>query len=208
MQKDSDTDLFICNWAYYDKSEEGERRIFYTGDVTKPYVANSLDEFFLLHGYSPNGIMQWVARRELLSTFPQYRNFGNPHVGVFFNAFPCRVSGIGDPPLCLVRHLEQRGWRSSADRIMQEHIWLCREMLHALDQAWLGHKLSSKTYKQWYIRLRRIPKLILRDLECGNWGVWIHPFSPLIFRIAVWMERRRSKFLHLRVSLRALFSGR
>jgi len=173
VDRNPHVDLFISNWAYTKTTRKGRRKRIYKGDVRRPFVAYSLEEYFSRMKYVPNGIMQFTARRHVLLKFDTYakRQFKNPQLGVFIDAFPTNCMAIGNPPLCEVAHIEAGGWRECKDTVVKAHEQIADEILDLLKTALSQGRITRETMQRISDVYCQIPVQAL----FSSWGLWKAP---------------------------------
>ncbi len=113
-------DVTLFNWVYSAAVGTYGKR-FAVGDMTAQFTVRRLEEYFDRNPYLPNGIMQWLAKRRHLQYMTDHFDMASPHLGVFFDMFPCRVRSAGKV-LCAVHHTEDGGWRAAAKSIFMLHV--------------------------------------------------------------------------------------
>ncbi len=173
VDRNPDVDLFISNWAYTKTTLRGRRKRIYKGDIRRPFLASSLEEYFRHMKYVPNGIMQFTARRDVLLTFETYakKHLKNPQLGVFIDAFPCNCMAIGNPPLCEVAHIESGGWRGCKDTVVKAHEQIADEILDLLKTAHSQDRITRETMQRISDIYCQIPVQAL----FSSWGIWKAP---------------------------------
>ena len=174
LEKLPDLDMVMCNWAYYKETTPGKKEPFWEGDVETPFEADTLDDFFSKHMFPPHGIMQYVCKREKLLKMRPYSeaNFMSPQLGAFFDSFPCKFKAIGSPPLALVRHLEEEGWRSSANRILETHFSQAQETIIHLKRSHDSNRLSFYQFNRIGREFATIQVKLAFQLLRESWGAW------------------------------------
>ncbi len=165
-------DVTIFNWAY-SRNADSYGSVHLIGDVTKQFTVRRLEDYLDRNPYVPNGIMQLLVKRRYFRSIRDHYGSSSPHVGVFFDMFPCRARSAGRV-LCAVRHTETSGWRSSAKNILLSHVALLSEITRLKSRRLTPSKfrklhrrysldiyglvLSMRTEAGWGGRLRLGPR--------------------------------------------------
>ncbi len=173
IRKNPEVEMFIANWAYFKRNPKGRRKRTYQGDVSEPFIASTLEDYFKRTTYVPNGIMQFTARRELLLNIEPYaeQDFKNPQLGAFVDSFPCMCMCIGKPALCEVEWIEAGGWRQHKDTVVKAHEQIADEIRLLLKSVASRNGLPQSTMMRICDIYCQTP---VRALFSG-WGTWQAP---------------------------------
>jgi glycosyltransferase involved in cell wall biosynthesis len=169
-----DFDLIVCNCGYVSGGNKLKLLPTDAEDFIPPFAAYSLDEYFKKRGTIPNGIMQFVLHPRHSHLFGNYDTLMSPQVGVFFHFFPGKVYYFSDPPIVLVNKIEQTGWRSTAEGILETHLVLAKDVI---ELAWKVCKRRQMTMRTFlYIRFcytHAVFFLIYKAILVKDfWGSW------------------------------------
>lgn len=163
---DPTIELLICNWAYIEVDDDGTVNELQPGDVRNFFAVDRLDEYLVRQPFLPNGIMQWVASKRILLGMAAHVDTMSPHLGAFMDAFPCRCVAMPEPPLALVKLVEDRGWRSSFESIINTHLQYVELVSRLLRDALDRKNISHATYTWVGTRHLRV----LWRLPLSSWG--------------------------------------
>lgn len=166
VKGDPTVELLICNWAYIEVEDDGAVNELAWGDVKECFAVNQLEEYLVRQPFLPNGIMQWVASKRILLGMAAHVDTMSPHLGAFMDAFPCRCVTVPDPPLALLKLVEDHGWRSSRASIINTHLQYVELVSRLLRDALGRGRISHATYK----RVGTMHLWVLWRLAWSRWG--------------------------------------
>lgn len=184
-------DLVICNTCYVVGTKRLRMLANEEDKVRNPFVAKSIDEYFLMHGTIPNGIMQYVVHPRHCRLFGDYASWMSPQVAVFFDIFPGRVCYLPPPPISLVNRTEGSGWRSAVEGVIETHMVLARDIVGRAWQLYSERRMSLWTYVTIrFSYTHAVMFLIYRSLVVrGYWGDWQSPwYRRPAFLARIWKD--------------------
>jgi len=171
IDENSNAELIISNWIYYQKNDDN-KKFFYKDIDAKKREINSLQSFFNRSSFIPGGIMQYCINRKNIRRLDNHKKEISPHVGVFFDCFPGQVVIAGPPGLCEVEKVSKKGWRSDPRSVLKTHIVCFKYYIKLMEVAYKNNLISLHTYDLITREYARFTKYILDDCLNGVWGHW------------------------------------
>lgn len=172
-------DLIVCNTCYVTGGARTRLMANEEEKVKIPFATTSIDEYFSKHGVIPNGIMQYVIHPRHCNLFGKYDFWMSPQVAVFFDVFPGKVCYLPPPPVALVNRIENSGWRSSKEGIIETHMILARDIVSKSCELLVNRRISLRTFIHIrFFYTHAVMCLVYKSVFVRDyWGGWSLPFG-------------------------------
>jgi hypothetical protein len=171
INNNSNADLIISNWIYYQKDKENNIS-FYSDEDARQRKISSLNSFFNGNSFIPGGIMQYCINKKKIRGLENHKGEISPHVGVFFDSFPGQVIISGPPGLCEVEKLAKKGWRSDPRTVLKTHIKCFEYYVKLINASYQKDLITLNTAESTTKKYTRLTKYFLEDCLNGVWGFW------------------------------------